>query len=108
MAVSGDNADATILKAAFFGLELKDASKWLSTQIEMESQTAISRIRLELERDDSKALANVPTCLAVLHSPPAETRRSLSETIDAMDGFDKSIVVAKPEQTEVAETNQAF
>lgn len=46
----------------------------------MESQAAIFRIRMELERDDSEALWNVETSRAALQNRVAEVCRILPNT----------------------------
>lgn len=59
MVVSGKVAHATKRKVTIIGLQSKNLLKRLLTQIEMKLQAAILCIRLELERDDSEALAKI-------------------------------------------------
>lgn len=80
MVVSGEATDAAQRNVAIFGLELTDALKRVSTQIEMEPLAPILNIQAELEHDDSETLRNVATSRAVLHSRVAEVRCSLLET----------------------------
>lgn len=67
----------------------KDSSKRLSTQVEIDSQAAVSRIHSEHERDgDSKALRNATICQAVLRNCVPEALCSLPQTIDVVAGSD--------------------
>lgn len=67
MVVLGEVAVTTKRKVGIIRLEQKDALKRVATHIEMEPQAAFAHIPLKLERGDSDALHNVPTCRAVLH-----------------------------------------
>lgn len=68
MGVSGKAANATKRKNSIIRLEIKDASRQVSTRIEMKSQTAILHIRAELERNDCEALRDIAPCRAVSHN----------------------------------------
>lgn len=105
MVVSREVADATKRTATIVGLEFKGALKWLTIRIEIKSRAAISCIRSELDRDDTRALRNVASCRAVLHNWVAEAHRSLSETTDAVADFDENIAVVELEQAREAESN---
>lgn len=74
-------------------LKLKGAFNRVLTQIDMESQAAILRVRAPLERVDSEALRNAATCLAIFHDCVAEVCRSMAGTTDAVAGFDESVAV---------------
>lgn len=107
MAVSKKATAATKWKVSFNGLELKDASKRLSTHIETEQQAANLRIWAELERDGSGTLQNIATWRAVLHSRVMEVRRSLPHTTDLVVCFDAYIAVVEPGKAEKANTIQS-
>lgn len=94
-------------KAAINGLELKEALKRLSTYIEMDSQTTVSRIQSDLERDESEKLRNVTTFRTVLHSCVPKVCPSLPEMFYAVAGFNGYIAVVGPEQTEKVEATRA-
>lgn len=96
MAVFRDATDATERKVSIIELALKDTLNQVSTKIEIKSQTAILRIRADLEREYSKALQNVLTCQIVLHSRMEEVRRCLPDTTDSVAGFDAKIAVVEP------------
>lgn len=106
MAVSGEATDGTKWKVSIIRLELKDALKRLSTQIEIESQAAILRIRAEPERSGSEALQKTATCRSMLHNRVAEVRCDLSHTTDWVTCFDVNIAVIEPGQTVKAGSNQ--
>lgn len=80
----------------------------VSTQIESESQASISRIRPELERDDSEAFQNVATCRSVSHSRVVEVCRSLSGMTEFVVDCDADIAVVEPAQTEEVALKQVF
>lgn len=107
MTLSGEDSDVTKWKVVITGLELKGALKRVSTQIDIELQAAISRIRPELEHDDSEMLRNVATCRAVLHNLVAKVLRIFSDTTDSVASFDVDIAVVEHGQTEKAGSNQA-
>lgn len=79
-AISSEITSPTDRKVAIVESELVDALKQLSTNIEMESQEAISCVRAELERDDGDALRSVAASRAVLKSSFIEVCRDLPKS----------------------------
>lgn len=79
VAMSRIVTNAAKLKLVINRLELKGALKRVSTQIEINSQTAVAKIRSDLDREDSEALPNVAACRTVSHTRLLEVCCSLSE-----------------------------
>lgn len=106
-AVSREVTVATKQKVCITGLQLKEASKRVSSQIEIEPQTTILRIRARFERDHSEKLRKGATCQAVLHNHAVEYFCSLPDTTDLVVRFDANIAVVELLQTADAVSNQA-
>lgn len=108
MTVSWEVVGATKRKVSIIGLKLKDALNWVSTQVQMLSQVATSRMCTKLGRVDSEAFRNVAAFWAVLHNRRAKADRNLLEMTVAVAGFNGNIVVAEPGQTEEVKSNQTY
>lgn len=100
MALFEEVVEATERKVPNTRLELTVASKRVLASTEMGSQATISRIRPELEHEESGKLHNVETFRAVLHELVVEPRRNLRETINAVCVFDNDIAVVVSGQNE--------
>lgn len=92
MTVSEGATDATKSEVSVIRLELKDVLRRVWTQVKIEWQADILRIRAEIERSYSDALQNVAIRRAVLHNCMADVSQSLPETTNLVVGFDAETV----------------
>lgn len=102
--VSEEATGATKWNSSINRMDPKDDLRRSSTQIEIEAQVAILRVRTDLELKDSKASRDVARCRALLHKRVINIRCSFLHGTAAVPGY--NVAVAESSQDENVELNQ--